>query len=110
MEVRDNPFASTRWVPNRKRDRNAIQRAPEPVKPLNIVLPCWKGDQDQAERLLRWIGERGVAQAPFYLICGTNCDVQLLMELIKKAFSKATYIQDREAIESNWHEKGDHAK
>ena len=80
------------------------------MKPLNVVLPCWKGDQDQAVRLLKWIGELGIVQAPFYLACDNQCNVQLLMDLARKAFSKVEWIQDREGVESNWHEKGDHAK
>jgi len=80
------------------------------VKPLNVILPCWKGDQDQAVRLLKWIGELGIVQAPFYLACDNQCNVQLLMDLARKAFSKVEWIQDREGVESNWHEAGDHPK
>lgn len=80
------------------------------MKPLNVVIPCHKGDQDQAIRLLSWIGEMGMVQAPFTLLCDNQCNVQLLLDLARKAFSKVEWLEDRERIESNWGEIGDHAK
>lgn len=80
------------------------------MKPLNVIVPCHKGDQDQAIRLLSWIGEMGMVQAPFTLLCDNQCNVQLLLDLARKAFSKVDWLEDRERIECNWGQLGDHAK
>jgi hypothetical protein len=80
------------------------------MKPLNVVLPCWKGDEDQAERLLEWIAEMGIVQAPFHLLCDNTCNVTKLLEIARKAFSKVAWIEDRERVFSNWNEPGDHPK
>lgn len=97
-----------RWTSIHPQDKKA-----EPVneeKPLNVVLPCWKGDEHQAIWVLDWIAEMGMVQAPFYLLCSKECDVRALSESARKAFSMPQWLEDCERLNSNWHEKGDHPK
>jgi hypothetical protein len=83
---------------------------PKPYKPINVVMPTWKGDQDQAIRLLKWIGELGFVQAPFFLACSDECEVEKMLDLARKSFSVVTWIRDGEKMVSNWNEVGDHPK
>ena len=78
--------------------------------PIHVVIPTWKGDQHQAIRLLEWIGEMGMIQAPFWLACADDCQVHRMLDLARKAFSIVNYIRDGEGMVSNWHEAGDHPK
>lgn len=80
------------------------------MKPINIVLPCWKGDQHQAEWLLEWIGQMGMVSAPFWLLCDNECRVNNLLQLANKAFTQVKWMEDKERLKSNWHEAGDHPK
>ena len=81
-----------RWTSIHPQDKKA-----EPVneeKPLNVVLPCWKGDEHQAIWVLDWIAEMGMVQAPFYLLCSNECDVKSLSESARKAFSMPQWLED----------------
>lgn len=97
-----------RWTSIHPQDKKPV--APPEEKRLNIVMPCWKGDQDQAIAVLNWIGDMGMVQAPFYLLCDAECDTTALSAAARKAFSMPQYLEDRERVKSNWHEKGDHPK
>lgn len=98
-----------RWTSVHPQDKKAVQ-APVEEKRLNVVMPCWKGDEDQAIALLNWIAEMGMVQAPFYLLCDNECNVKALSDAARKAFSMPQFLEDRERIKSNWHEVGDHPK
>lgn len=90
--------------------RGGVQQQQFERGAIHVVIPCWKGDQDQAIRLLEWLGELGMVQAPFWLACSADCQVERMLELARKAFSIVNWIQDGERMISNWHEAGDHAK
>lgn len=78
--------------------------------PIRVVIPCCDYDQNQAERLIRWIAELGKLDAKGYLCCARNCKVDYLMSLMKEAFVEVGFIDDAENIKSNWREPGHHNK
>lgn len=77
---------------------------------VRVVIPCCEHDQDQAERLIRWIAELGKVDAKGHLHCSRSCKVDYLMALMKDAFTEVKFIEDLEDIKSNWREPGHHHK
>lgn len=94
----------------KKKRAQEVQPSNGVLKPINVVLACWTGDQHQAKWLLSFLGEMGMTQAPFWLACSRECDVEELLGLARKAFSVVHFLEDRENMKSNWHEPGDHPK
>lgn len=90
--------------------RGGVQQQQFERGAIHVVIPCWKGDQDQAIRLLEWIAELGMVQAPFWLACSADCQVDRMLGIARRAFSIVNHIPDGERMISNWHEHGDHPK
>lgn len=72
---------------------------------MTVVVPCHKGDQHQAERLLKWISELGQVEARCVLFCAKDCNHPYLLSLAQCAFKDALWLEDRENIKSNWSDK-----
>jgi hypothetical protein len=73
---------------------------------LNVLIPCCKGDENQAIQLLEWIAELGKNDARCYILCAEECQHDRLVELGNKAFTQAQWIRDSENVKSNWREDG----
>lgn len=73
---------------------------------INVVLPCCKADEDQAIRLLEWMGELGKKDAKLFILCADDCQHQRMVDLGSKAFSHCERMRDAENIKSNWRDPG----
>lgn len=72
---------------------------------MTVVIPCHKGDQHQAERLLKWIAEMGKVDAQCLLFCAKDCNHPYLLSLAQCAFTQAHWEEDRENIKCDWAKK-----
>ena len=72
---------------------------------MTVVVPCHKGDQHQAERLLKWIAELGKVDATCVLFCAKDCNHPYLLSLAQCAFITAVWEEDRENIKCPWSQK-----
>lgn len=72
---------------------------------MTVVIPCHKGDQHQAERLLKWIAEMGKVEAQCLLFCAKDCNHPYLLSLAQCAFTNAIWEEDRENIKCRWADK-----
>lgn len=72
---------------------------------MTVVIPCHKGDQHQAERLLKWIAEMGKVDAQCLLFCAKDCNHPYLLSLALCAFTQARWEEDRENIKCDWAKK-----
>lgn len=70
---------------------------------MNIVLPFWKGDYDQAKRWLSWTTELGAGKNhKLWMIPAMGLDYSEASELSKAAFPQVEIIPDNEGVVSDW--------
>lgn len=73
---------------------------------LNVLIPCCKGDENQAIALLEWIAELGKNDARCYILCSAECQHERMVEIGKRSFTYTQWIPDAEGVKSNWREEG----
>lgn len=77
---------------------------------IHVLLPCCKGDENQAIALLEWIAELGPVSAKFFLLCSDDCQHQRMLEIANKSFASTKWLRDAENLKSDWREIGNHIK
>lgn len=73
---------------------------------LNVLIPCCKGDENQAIQLLEWIAELGTNDANLFILCSDECQHERLVEIGNRGFTSARWVRDAENLKSDWRNEG----